>query len=216
MIGDIMSISRLRMGTDGEGVSTLVTLHGCPLSCKYCINDYCHDKFCERGAYTPEALVEVLKKDDIYYKMSGGGIVFGGGEPLMQSEFIAEVFKLADTKWKKRIETSLNVPWENIEPLLELTDEWIIDIKDINDEIYRNYTGCSNAVVLENLMKMKEYIPTEIMRIRAPYIPDYNDHNDIEKSQEWLRKELGVEAEYFGYYVTREKDVSWWDKINNG
>ena len=72
MIGDVMSISRLRMGTDGEGVSTLITMHGCPLSCKYCINDYCHDEYCERGAYTPEKLIEVLKKDDIYYKMSGG------------------------------------------------------------------------------------------------------------------------------------------------
>lgn len=49
-----------------------------------------------------------------------------------------------------------------------------------------------------------------------PYIPDYNDHNDIEKSQEWLRKELGVEAERFGYYVTREKDADWWDTIKNG
>lgn len=65
-------------------------------------------------------------------------------------------------------------------------------------------------------MKMKEYIPTEIMRIRAPCIPDYNTYNDVEKSQEWLRKELGVEAERFGYYVTREKDADWWDTIKNG
>ena len=161
MTGDIMSISRLRLGTDGEGVSTLVTLHGCPLSCKYCINDYCHNEYCERGAYTPEKLLYVLKKDDIYYKMSGGGIVFGGGEPLLQSEFIREVFSLADPLWKKRIETSLNVPWENIEPLLTLTDEWIIDIKDINDNIYREYTGCSNEAVKENLHKMKELISTK-------------------------------------------------------
>ena len=110
----------------------------------------------------------------------------------------------------------MNVPWKNIEPLLKMTDEWIIDIKDINDEIYRSYTGCSNAVVLENLVKMKKHISTEKMRIRVPYITGFNDHNDIEKSQEWLRREIGVEAERFGYYVTREKDVSWWDKINNG
>ncbi|MBP1560088.1 MAG: radical SAM protein [Oscillospiraceae bacterium] len=205
MIGDIMSISRLRMGTDGEGVSTLITLHGCPLSCKYCINDYCHDEFCERSAYTPEKLVEVLKKDDIYFKMSGGGIVFGGGEPLLQSEFIAEVFRIADSKWKKRIETSLNVPWENIEPLLPLTDEWIIDIKDIDEGIYRKYTGCSNAVVKENLLKMKEHIPAENMKIRVPYIPDYNTEKNVEKSVKWVRNALGIEAEQFGYFVTEKK-----------
>lgn len=205
MIGDIMSISRLRMGTDGDGVSTLVTLYGCSLKCKYCINDHCHYEFCERGAYTPEALVEVLKKDDIYFKMSDGGIVFGGGEPLLQYEFVAEVFRLADKKWKKRIETSLNVPWDNIEPLIELTDEWIIDIKDINDKIYRRYTDCSNKAVIENLMKMKKYIPVEIMRIRVPYIYDYNTFDDVEKSVKWVRKKLGIEAEQFSYFVTGKK-----------
>lgn len=207
MIGDVMSISRLRMGTDGEGVSTLITLHGCSLSCKYCINDYCHDEYCERGAYTPEKLIEVLKKDDIYYKMSGGGIVFGGGEPLLQSEFITEVFRLADPKWKKRIETSLNVSWDNIKPLLlKLTDEWIIDIKDINDEIYKEYTGCSNSVVLENLLKLKKSIPPEKMRIRVPYIPNYNTTRNVEKSVKWVRNNLGIEAEQFRYFVTSNKE----------
>lgn len=207
MIGDVMSISRLRMGTDGEGVSTLITLHGCPLSCKYCINDYCHDEYCERGAYTPEKLIEVLKKDDIYYKMSGGGIVFGGGEPLLQSEFITEVFRLADPKWKKRIETSLNVPWDNIKPLLlKLTDEWIIDIKDINDEIYKEYTGISNEAVIANLLKMKKRIPAEKMRIRVPYIPDYNTNRNVEKSVKWVRNNLGIEAEQFRYFVTSNKE----------
>lgn len=206
MIGDVMSISRLRMGTDGEGVSTLITLHGCPLFCKYCINDYCHDTYCPRGSYTPEALVETLKKDDIYYKMSGGGIVFGGGEPLLQADFITEVFRLADPLWKKRIETSLNVPWDNIKPLLlKLTDEWIIDIKDINEEIYREYTGCSNETVITNLLEIKKHIPAWKMRIRVPYIPNYNTNRNVEKSVKWVRNNLGVEAEQFKYFVTGKK-----------
>ena len=96
MIGDIMSISRLRMGTDGKGVSTLVAFFGCPLHCKYCINDFCHkkkgcDESVPRGAYTPEQLIKILRKDELYYRMSGGGVTFGGGEPLLQSLFIHEV-----------------------------------------------------------------------------------------------------------------------------
>lgn len=76
MIGDIMTVSRLRMGTDGNGVSTLVTFFGCPLHCKYCINNFCHETdsvsdAIPRGAYTPEELLAVLEKDDIYYRMSG-------------------------------------------------------------------------------------------------------------------------------------------------
>ncbi len=101
MIGDIMTISRLRMGTDGKRVSTLVTFFDCPLNCKYCMNDYCHKskhifESVPRGAYTPQELMHVLRKDDIYYRMSGGGVTFGGGEPLLQSAFIHEVCELAD------------------------------------------------------------------------------------------------------------------------
>ena len=93
MIGDIMSVSRLRMATDGQGVSTLVAFFDCPLECKYCINNSCHDtnngfSGVPRAAYKPKELLEVLKKDEIYYLMTGGGVVFGGGEPLLQSAFI--------------------------------------------------------------------------------------------------------------------------------
>ena len=64
-----------------------------------------------RAAYTPEELIEVLRKDEIYYLMTGGGIVFGGGEPLLQPAFIHEVCQLAGPGWQKRIETSLMQKW---------------------------------------------------------------------------------------------------------
>lgn len=86
-----MSISRLRMGTDGKGVTMLVGFYGCPLDCKYCINKHCHDDETVRGDYTADELVEILSIDEIYYRMTGGGVTFGGGEPLMQAEFIHEV-----------------------------------------------------------------------------------------------------------------------------
>ena len=106
MLGDVMAISRLRMAADGQGVSTLVTFFGCPLHCKYCANECCHESEAflfgtQRAAYRPEELVKVLRKDEIYYLMTGGGIVFGGGEPLLQTEVIHEVCKQADPRWKK-------------------------------------------------------------------------------------------------------------------
>ena len=95
MIGDIMTISRLRMASDGTGVSTLIVFYGCPLRCYYCINDLCHEREeysslfpADRGAYSPEALLEKVRVDDVYFKMTGGGVVFGGGEPLLQADFI--------------------------------------------------------------------------------------------------------------------------------
>ena len=53
-MSDIMSISRLRMGTDGKGVTTLVGFYGCPLDCKYCINKHYHDTLTVRGDYTAD------------------------------------------------------------------------------------------------------------------------------------------------------------------
>ena len=83
MIGEVVTITRFRMAQDGEGVSTLVTLFGCPLHCQCCANAFCNEKETPVTYYTPEHLCETLKIDDLYFKMTGGGIVFGGGEPLM-------------------------------------------------------------------------------------------------------------------------------------
>ena len=205
MIGDVMAISRLRMATDGQGISTLVAFFDCPLHCKYCANECCHEKEdslfgTPRAAYKPEELIEVLRKDEIYYLMTGGGIVFGGGEPLLQSTFIHEVCKQSDPRWKKRIETSLNVPWSCVEPLLDDLDEWIIDIKDMNCLIYEKYTGTDNEKVLSNLIRMRDIVLPEKMHIRVPHIEEYNTPDDVEKSVEWLKDTLHIEPEVFTYY----------------
>lgn len=204
MFGDILSISRLRMGTDGNGISTLVVFFDCPLHCKYCINDFCHKPQkpfvgVQHAAFTPQELIEVLKKDDIYYLMSGGGIVFGGGEPLLQSKYIHKVCTLSDQRWAKRIETSLNVPWDNIKPVLYDMDEWIIDIKDINNDIYKNYTGKDNKNMIKNLLKLRNKISSDKIHIRIPRIAGYNSEYDIEKSIQWVRENIGVEPEVFSY-----------------
>lgn len=201
MVGEIMTISRLRMGTDGEGVSTLITFFNCPLHCKYCANNFCHesDDSVPRTTYTPRELINVLKKDDIYYKMSGGGIVFGGGEPLLQSAFIHEICKHSDPVWKKRIETSMNVPWRNIEPILNDMDEWIIDIKDIDRTIYKNYTGVDNQKLINNLCKITKYVDKSQIHIRIPIIPEFNTESDVKKSVKWIKDILGVEPEIFKY-----------------
>lgn len=206
MIGDIMAVSRLRMATDGQGVSTLVAFFGCPLHCKYCANECCHERKgfwhgTPRAAYKPEELIKVLRKDEIYYLMTGGGVVFGGGEPLLQSAFIHEVCKLADPGWKKRIETSLNVPWSCVEPLLYDLDEWIIDVKDINSTTYNKYTDMDNENVLYNLLAMRDIVPPEKMHIRVPHIAGFNTPDDVEKSVEWLRDTLHIEPEVFTYQV---------------
>jgi len=207
MVGDILSVSRLRMGTDGNGISTLIVFFDCPLYCEYCINDFCHKPpkpfvGVQHADFSVDELIDILKQDDIYYLMSGGGIVFGGGEPLLQSKYIHKVCTMADQRWAKRIETSLNVPWDNIKPVLYDMDEWIIDIKDINNDIYKSYTKTDNKNMIENLLKLRNKVPKDKIHIRIPKIPDYNTAYDIEKSVEWVRENIGVEPEVFSYIKT--------------
>ena len=207
MNGDIMTVSRLRMGTDGKGVTTLVTFFNCPLNCKYCINDFCHGSGTRfdrtpRYSYSARELLKTLGKDEIYYLMSGGGVTFGGGEPLLQSDFIHEVCQLANPDWTMRIETSLNVPWKNVEPIIEDIDEWIIDIKDMNPDIYQKYTGASIEMMYNNLCKLREYVDTCKLHIRIPRIPGYNKEEDIEASVKQVKELIGVEPEVFDYTQT--------------
>lgn len=200
-----MAISRLRMASDGVGVSTLVAFYGCPLRCQYCFNRVCLEENTMRESYDSAHLVSRLGQDDIYFKMTGGGIVFGGGEPLLQAKFVHDVCQLADPIWKKRIETSLYSEWDSIRLLADDIDEWIVDIKDLNPRIYKEYTTKDNAVVISNLEKLIEIVPKEKIWIRVPRIEGYNSSDDVKASVEALKKMGYSRIEQFEYHVLAPK-----------
>ena len=187
----LIGISRHRLTTDGEGVTTLVAFHGCPLRCKYCLNP---QSFAQEGVwkqYDCEQLYEEVKIDELYFLATHGGVTFGGGEPALQSNFISEFRRLCGTGWKITIETSLNVPQENIERLLPVVDCYIVDIKDMNNERYETYTGKSNTRVIENLRWLVIQGKAKQITVRVPHIPSYNTETDIENSIHQL-KEIGL------------------------
>lgn len=194
-----MGINRHRMGTDGKGISTLITFYGCPLNCKYCLNPQCKSESTPCTYIEPNDLVNLLMVDDIYFKSTGGGIVFGGGEPLLNAEYIKEVCDLVPLQWKIRIETSLNVKWDKIELLLPYIDQWIIDIKDINTEIYKNYTGVDNLKVYDNVLRLSHKTGKENLLIRIPKIPNYNTEKNIQESVK-LYSNLG-NIDIFNYKI---------------
>lgn len=194
-----MGINRHRMGTDGKGISTLITFYGCPLNCKYCLNPQCKSESTPCTYIEPNDLVNLLMVDDIYFKSTGGGIVFGGGEPLLNAEYIKEACDLVPLQWKIRIETSLNVKWDKIELLLPYIDQWIIDIKDSNTEIYKNYTGADNLKVYDNVLRLSHKTDKEKLLIRIPKIPNYNAEKDIQKSVK-LYSNLG-NIDIFNYKI---------------
>lgn len=178
----VVAISRHRLMTDGDGVTTLVVLHSCPLRCRWCLNPQTWRDGSTFQLMTPMQLFTHVRVDDLYFQATGGGVTFGGGEPALRSIFISQFRKVIPKQWKINIETSLNVPQEHVERLLAVIDEFVIDIKDMNPQIYATYTGKDNAKTIENLRFIASAGMTDKCRIRIPLIPGFNSEDDREQS----------------------------------
>ena len=196
----IFAISRLRMGTDGGGVTTLVTFMGCPLKCRYCINPQCHKPVYQSDGVTPakgvmmltpQELYDMVKRDDIYFQATGGGICFGGGEPTLYHEFIVEFKKLCAERWKITLESCLRCPDNAIEHLASVVDHWIVDVKSLDAAVYMEYTGCATDE-LRSLLFLRQLVPQERVKVKIPQIPGYNDDRDLESDMMRI-KELGFD-----------------------
>lgn len=201
----VFAIDRHRLTTDGEGVTTLVGAFGCPLRCKYCLNPHAWDsKTLEKcRLMTAEELYDRVKIDDLYFKATGGGITFGGGESLLHVDFIEEFRKLCEENWSITAETSLNVPEKQFRKALEAVDSFIVDIKDMDCEIYQRYTGVSNEQVLVNLKILAGVSEQKKVRIRIPHIPDYNEQEDVKKSLKFLEGMGFTDMEVFPYIIRK-------------
>ena len=86
----VIAVSRLRMKIDGPGITTLVCFHGCPLRCYWCINPYSFAAETKRNHMTAQQLYEQVKLDELYFLSTGGGVTFGGGEPLLYPTFLQD------------------------------------------------------------------------------------------------------------------------------
>ena len=198
----LLALARLRMGTDGEGITTLVAGAGCPLHCRWCINErLLREAAAEQ--ITAAQLLERVRIDDLYFRASGGGITFGGGEPLLHAEFLRQFRSLAPAQWKIRLETSLAVPAEKVLPAAEAADEFIVDCKDMNPEIYRRYTGGDQSLMVSNLRCLLHLIGAERILVRVPLIPDYNTTEDQANSVSSL-KALGITRFDLFPYIIRK------------
>lgn len=201
----LIGIRRLRLGTDGQGVTMLVGFWGCPLRCKYCLNPQCMNRNAKVVNISPKELYDIARKDEFYYVATKGGVTFGGGEPLLYSNFIKEVLLCGANKWHTSVETSLNVPTENLSSLKDYVDEYIVDIKDMDSAIYKAYTGKDNSLVIKNIEYMCQENLHGKLRIKVPLIPEYNDIESVKKSQQKLY-ELGItNVKFLKYRIRNER-----------
>jgi pyruvate formate lyase activating enzyme len=198
----LIAIARHRLNVDGGGVTTLVAFHGCPLHCKYCLNSQCLSPDGVWRVMTAPDIMAKLQKDDLYFRATGGGVCFGGGEPLLRSDMLVELSRQMPHEWAVTIETSLNVPLQRVEAVAPFVSQWIIDIKDMNPDIYQSYTGIGNLRVRENLLWLAAHVDKERILIRLPLIPRYNTPTDVADSRRQLEA-LGFTHFDEFEYITR-------------
>ena len=198
----IIGLSRHRIGVDGAGVTTLVAFHSCPLSCKYCLNPQALSANGVWKNVTPEELYRTVKQDDLYFRATGGGVTFGGGEPLLSCKEILHFHKICidnGKRWKINIETSLNVPDTFVRVLENIVDYWIVDIKDMNPTIYKPDTGKENEQVSKNLQHLIDR--KAMIKVRVPLIPMFNAESDVQKSITILHKMGIIDIDRFTYII---------------
>ncbi len=159
------------------------------LSCFKCVNACPSGGMEQYGkSMTADEVVSAVMRDSKYYEKSGGGVTFSGGEPLLQAEFTAE----CAAKLKKRdihtaVETSLFGSRQSLQTIMPYIDFYMADIKVMDDDIHKNVTGCSNEIILDNVIYLAEKNADVLIRI--PIIPGINDTEDnIRKTAEFLIK----------------------------
>lgn len=200
-----IGVSRLRMGRDGDGVTTLVAGYGCPLRCRYCLNPQCFASNGPAKTYTVSELLDEVSIDDLYFKATEGGVVFGGGEPLLYAGFIHEFKKACPPEWKIGLESSLSTGQEALKMVLSDIDYFIIDIKDMDPDIYRSYTGKSNENTLNNLRLLIDNADPSHITVRLPLIPSFNTRTDMLSSRSALEEMGFTTFDEFRYNVERSE-----------
>lgn len=161
-------------------------------NCLGCYNECPSDAIKQWGkAMTVEECMKEIRKDIGYYERSGGGVTVSGGEPLVQSDFVAELFKACKEEGIQTcLESTFHAEWTKVEKVLPYTDIVISDIKHMNSEIHKKYTGVGNERILENLKKLTTEDREFILRI--PVIPNVNDDmENISATADFILNELG-------------------------
>jgi pyruvate formate lyase activating enzyme len=168
---------------DGPGIRTTVFLKGCPLKCTWCHNpegqlrqpQVIRSPAGERNAgavWTPEELSRRLNQQADILAANEGGVTFSGGEPLLQSDFVAETIDLLD-HIHILLDTSGYSSQTDFLRLLGRSDLVYFDLKLIDPSLHLHYTGCSNEPILENLQLLGESGTPFVIRI--PLVPGVTD-----------------------------------------
>lgn len=168
MGGYIMQLQNFSVN-DGEGIRTIVFMAGCPLRCAWCANP--EGQTC-RNAMThwaeTDEILRQIRRQAIFYRNSGGGVTFSGGEATAQPEFLREMTDaLYDEGFSLALETCGQFDFEALRPTLQKFDLIFMDLKHIDPTAHKRFTSVSNRLILQNLQKTSGLGVPLVIRIPA-------------------------------------------------
>lgn len=180
---------------DGPGIRFVIFMQGCPMRCKYCHNPDSWEIDAGEG-YTVSELLE--KYEGVKEFVKNGGITVTGGEPLLQIDFVTELFRECKIK---NIHTALDTSGvifnkdntEKIDELLKYTDLVLLDIKHIDDAEHKKLTGFSN----KNILQFAKYLSDKNIPvwIRHVVVPDITyDEKYLSELGKFLAKLKNIKA----------------------
>ncbi len=185
---------------DGQGIRTTVFFKGCPLRCAWCHNPETQsfdNESWDNGedaarVYTVGELIKEILKDRIFYEESGGGVTLSGGEVLAQDmDYLDELLdRLKDEAVTVFIDTCGAVEYSRIERVRNRVSAFLYDLKLMDEELHRKYTGTGNKEILDNLKRLS--VTGADIYIRIPMIKGLSADDDNIKKTIGFLKENGI------------------------
>ena len=212
---------------DGDGIRTIVFLKGCVLRCRWCCNpesqEYAIQMMKVLGEpktigqdVTVDEVMKTVEQDRPYYYRSGGGLTLSGGESLCQPEFTRDLLRAAkENGINTAMESMACAKYEVIESILPYLDHYLLDIKHMNPEKHKEFTGRSNELMLENARKIACSGQARLS-IRIPVIPTFNDGEEEIRAIARYAKELDEESRGSGRHKARNSGTSHLGMGNSG
>lgn len=192
---------------DGPGIRFVVFMQGCPMRCLYCHNPDTWQKNAGK-TYTAEEVAKNALRYKSYFT-GGGGVTVSGGEPLMQIDFVTELFTLLK---KEGVHTALDTSGvtftpegrEKFDKLMRVCDLVLLDIKHIDDDSHKKVTAQSN----KNILAFARYLsdrdkPVWIRHVLVPKLTD--DDGALHRLKDFLSTLSNVErVEVLPYHAMGE------------
>lgn len=174
---------------DESGIAK-IDRHSCS-NCMHCVT-VCPSKAIEQIGHwmTVEEIIAEVTSDSAFYSRSGGGMTLSGGEPLLQADFVVKLLQAAHEEGlKTAIETTGCVPWDQAKLVFSELDFIHMDIKSLDSDKHKAYTGRDNTLILENFTKLCQTFPNKPIIARTPVIPGFNDTlEDLQAIADFINK----------------------------